>query len=129
MFFGNSLWALLPIVANTRLHLGSGGYGLLLGGVGIGAFAGAAGLPRLRGRVSTGALMTSGTLVFAAVTLGLAYVRVSALAGLALVIGGVAWILVLSTLTSQYQSTLPGWAKARGMSYLPGHLPGRRRGR
>ncbi len=43
MFFGNSLWALLPIVANTRLHLGSGGYGLLLGGVGIGAVAGAAG--------------------------------------------------------------------------------------
>ena len=118
MFFGNSLWALLPIVANTRLHLGSGGYGLLLGGVGIGAVAGAAGLPRLRGRVTTGALMTSGTLVFAAVTLALAYVRVSALAGLALVIGGVAWILVLSTLTSQYQSTLPGWAKARGMSYF-----------
>ena len=118
MFFGNSLWALLPIVANTQLHLGSGGYGLLLGGVGIGAVAGAAGLPRLRGRVTTGALMTSGTLVFAAVTLGLAYVRVSLLAGLVLVIGGVAWILVLSTLTSQYQSTLPGWAKARGMSYF-----------
>ena len=34
-----------------------------------------------------------------------------------LVVGGVAWILVLSTLNSQYQSTLPGWAKARGMSY------------
>ena len=118
MFFGNSLWALLPIVAHTRLHLGSGGYGLLLGGVGIGAVAGAAGLPRLRGRVTTGALMTSGTLVFAAVTLGLAYVRITALAGLLLVIGGVGWILVLSTLTSQYQSTLPGWAKARGMSYF-----------
>jgi len=118
MFFGNSLWALLPVVANTRLHLGSGGYGLLLGGVGIGAVAGAARLPHLRGHVTTGALMTSGTLVFAAVTLALAYVRVSALAGLALVIGGVAWILVLSTLTSQYQSTLPGWAKARGMSYF-----------
>jgi hypothetical protein len=61
--------------------------------------------------------MTSGTLVFAGVTLALAYVRVSALAALALVIGGVAWILVLSTLNSQYQTTLPGWAKARGMSY------------
>jgi MFS family permease len=28
-----------------------------------------------------------------------------------------AWILALSTLSSQYQSTLPRWAKARGMSY------------
>jgi Transmembrane secretion effector len=44
------------------------------------------------------------TLVFAVLTLALAYVRDSALAGLALVIGGVAWILALSTLNSQYQS-------------------------
>jgi len=117
MLFANSIWALLPLVARTRLHLGSGGYGLLLGGVGIGAVAGAAALPRLRPRVPATALMTIGTLVFAGVTLALAYVRVSALAALALVIGGVAWILVLSTLNSQYQSTLPGWAKARGMSY------------
>jgi len=117
MFFANSLWALLPLVARSRLHLGSGGYGLLLGGVGIGAVAGAAALPRLRGRVAAGILLTASTVVFAAVTLALAYVRVSALAGLALVIGGVAWIFALSTLNSQYQTTLPGWVKARGMSY------------
>jgi MFS family permease len=117
MLFANSIWALLPLVARTRLHLGSGGYGLLLAGVGIGAVGGAAALPRLRGAVSSGALMTAGTLVFGAVALALAYVRVSELAALALVIGGVAWILVLSTLNSNYQSTLPGWAKARGMSY------------
>jgi predicted MFS family arabinose efflux permease len=117
MVFANSIWALLPLVAHARLHLGSGGYGLLLGGVGIGAVAGAAALPRLRVRVPAAALMTASTLVFAGVTLALAYVRVSALAALALVIGGVAWILALSTLNSQYQSTLPGWAKARGMSY------------
>ncbi len=117
MLFANSIWALLPVVAHTQLHLGSGGYGLLLGGVGIGAVAGAAALPRLRARLTAGALMTVGTLVFAVVALTLAYVRVSALAALALVIGGVAWILVLSTLNSLYQTTLPGWAKARGMSY------------
>jgi MFS family permease len=117
MLFANSIWALLPLVARTRLHLGSGGYGLLLGGVGIGAVAGAVALPRLRGRVTSGTLMTAGTLALALVTLALAYVRVSVPAGLALLIGGVAWILVLSTLNSQYQSTLPGWAKARGMSY------------
>ena len=116
-FFASSLWALLPLVARTRLHLGSGGYGLLLGGVGIGAVVGATGLPRLRGRVSSGSMLTSDTLLFAAVTLSLAYVRVSVLAGLALVLGGIAWILALSTLNSQYQSTVPSWAKARGMSY------------
>jgi MFS family permease len=117
MLFANSIWALLPLVARSRLHLGSGGYGLLLAGVGIGAVAGAAALPRLRARVPAAVLMTASTAAFAGVTLALAYVRVSALAGLALVVGGVAWILALSTLNSQYQSTLPGWAKARGMSY------------
>ena len=61
MLFANSIWALLPLVARTRLHLGSGGYGLLLGGVGIGAVAGAAALPRLRGLVTPGALVTAGT--------------------------------------------------------------------
>jgi len=117
MFFANSLWALLPLVAHSRLHLGSGGYGLLLGGVGVGAVVGAAALPRLRARTSSTVRMFGATSVFAAVTLSLAYVRVSALAAFALVVGGIAWILVLSTLNSQYQSTLPGWAKARGMSY------------
>lgn len=117
MLFANSIWALLPLVARSRLHLGSGGYGLLLGGVGIGAVAGAAALPSVRARTSATVRMFGSTIVFAAVTLSLAYVRVSVLAALALVVGGVAWILVLSTLNSQYQSTLPGWAKARGMSY------------
>src|ERR1700722_9726451 len=117
MFFANSIWALLPLVARTRLHLGSGGYGLLLGGVGIGAVAGAAVLPRVRTRVSPQVLMTTSTLAFAAVTLSLAYLRTSALAAVALLIGGFAWILALSTLNSLYQSSLPGWAKARGMSY------------
>ncbi len=117
MFFASAIWALLPLVARTQLHLGSGGYGLLLGGVGVGAVVGAVGLPRVRGRASATSIMTFATVVFAAVTLALAYVRASALAGAVLVIGGVAWILVLSTLNSEYQSTLPTWAKARGMSY------------
>jgi MFS family permease len=117
MFFASSIWALLPLVARTRLGLGSGGYGLLLGGVGVGAVAGAAVLPRVRARLSPQVLMTTSTLAFAAVTLVLAYVRTSALAAVALLLGGFAWILALSTLNSLYQSSLPGWAKARGMSY------------
>jgi MFS family permease len=117
MLFANSIWALLPLVARTHLHLGSGGYGLLLGGVGIGAVAGAGALPRLRVRVPTSALLAVVTLTLAAVTVALGYVRVVAPAAVLVVIAGVAWILALSTFNSQYQGTLPGWAKARGMSY------------
>jgi MFS family permease len=117
MLFANSIWALLPLVAHAHLQLGSGGYGLLLGGVGIGAVAGAAALPRLRGGINVSILLTTATFTLALVTVALAYVRVVVLAAVVVLIAGVAWILVLSTLNSQYQGTLPAWAKARGMSY------------
>jgi MFS family permease len=57
IFFASAIWALLPLTAHSVLHLGSGGYGLLLGSVGIGAVAGAAMLPRLRGRLSPDAML------------------------------------------------------------------------
>src|ERR1700722_6058006 len=37
IFFASSIWALLPLIARSQLHLGSGGYGLLLACVGVGA--------------------------------------------------------------------------------------------
>jgi predicted MFS family arabinose efflux permease len=114
IFFAASIWAL---VAQRQLHLGSGGYGALLGSVGIGAVAGAAVLPRLRTRLTAGGMLTAGSLGLAVVALTLAYVHVTAVVAVALVVGGLAWILALSTLNSLYQLTLPGWVKARGMSF------------
>jgi predicted MFS family arabinose efflux permease len=117
VFFASSIWALLPLTARSQLHLGSGGYGLLLGCVGLGAVAGAALLPRLRAMLTPGALLTAGSLGLAGVALVLGYVHVAALAAIALAVGGLAWILALSTLNSLYQLTLPGWVKARGVSF------------
>ena len=117
IFFASAIWALLPLTAQTVLHLGSGGYGLLLGSVGIGAVAGAVLLPRLRARLSPDALLTAGSIGMAVVTLLLAYAHVTALAAVALVAGGACWILALSTLNSLYQLSLPRWIKARGMSF------------
>jgi Transmembrane secretion effector len=73
--FASSVWALLPLTAHSQLHLGSGGYGLLLGCVGVGALAGAAVLPRLRTRLTPGAQLTAGSA-------GLAGLALSPLAGL-----------------------------------------------
>jgi MFS family permease len=115
--FASSVWALLPLTAQSQLHLGSGGYGLLLGCVGIGALAGAAVLPRLRTRLAPGRQVTIGSIGLAVVALAQALVHVTALLGAALVVGGMAWILALSTLNSLYQQTLPQWVKARGMSF------------
>jgi predicted MFS family arabinose efflux permease len=117
IFFASSVWALLPVVARSYLHLGSGGYGLLLGCVGLGAVGGAAILPRLRARLTPGSLLTAGSLGLAGVALVLGYVHITVVVGIALGLGGLAWILALSTLNSLYQLTLPGWVKARGMSF------------
>ena len=117
IFFASAIWALLPLVAQSALHLGSGGYGLLLGSVGIGAVAGAALLPRLRARLSPGAMLAAGSLGLAAVALVLAFAHAVVAVALALAVGGVGWILALSTLSSLYQLSLPQWIKARGMSF------------
>jgi predicted MFS family arabinose efflux permease len=117
VFFASSIWALLPLTAQSQLHLGSGGYGLLLGCVGLGAVAGAALLPRLRARATPGSLLTVSSLGLAAVALVLGYVHIAAVVAAALAVGGLGWILALSTLNSLYQLTLPPWVKARGMSF------------
>jgi MFS family permease len=117
IFFASAVWALLPLTARSALHLGSGGYGLLLASVGIGAAAGAAVLPRLRARLAPDALLAAGSIGLAAVTLLLAWAHVAAVAAVALVVGGACWVLALSTLNSLYQLSLPRWVKARGMSF------------
>lgn len=79
--------------------------------------AGAVLLPRLRARLSPDALLAAGSIGLAVVTLLLAYAHVTAVAAVALVVGGACWILALSTLNSLYQLSLPRWIKARGMSF------------
>jgi predicted MFS family arabinose efflux permease len=117
VFFASAVWALLPLVARSELHLGSGGYGLLLGCVGVGAVGGALVLPRLRAVLGAGGQLTAGSLALGAVALILALVHVTVIVAIALAVGGMAWVLALSTLNSAYQLTLPGWVKARGLSF------------
>jgi predicted MFS family arabinose efflux permease len=117
IFFASSIWALLPLVARSSLHLGSGGYGLLLGCVGVGAVGGAAALPHLHARLTPGALLSAGSCGIAAVAIVLGYLHTTGVVAVALVLGGFAWIVALSVLNSLYQLSLPGWVKARGMSF------------
>jgi MFS family permease len=113
----SAVWALLPVVAARNLGLGSSGYGLLLGMVGVGAVSGAFVIPRLRARVGSARLVT-GAMVATAAAIGLvATVPVAPLVGLALVPVGAAWIAVMSSLNSGLQLALPNWVRARGLAY------------
>jgi predicted MFS family arabinose efflux permease len=117
VFFASAIWALLPLTARSQLHLGSGGYGLLLGCVGLGAVGGAALLPPLRARFRPGSLLSISSVGLAGVALVLGYLHITAVVAASLAFGGLVWILALSTLNSLYQLTLPQWVKARGMSF------------
>lgn len=113
---GTALWALLPLVATQRLGLGSGGYGLLLAALGIGAVAGAAVLPRVAERLSTGRLVFLASIVYAAAQVGVVLVDSLPVVVLILLPAGAAWLAVLSTLGAATQVFLPGWVRARGLS-------------
>lgn len=114
--FSSALWALLPVVAHDRLGMGSGGYGLLLGAVGVGAVAGAFILAEARSRWSPDIIVAAATLAFAAVAVVLAWSTSTPLVAAALVIGGLSWIAVLSSLNAAAQVALPAWVRARGMA-------------
>jgi predicted MFS family arabinose efflux permease/quinol monooxygenase YgiN len=117
IFPAGSLWALLPLVARFRLGLGSAGYGLLLGCVGVGALVAAAIGPRLRRRMSPKAIYALACLLVAVPALLLAVTHSVAVAVVALVAAGGAWITGLGLLGAAYQGQLPSWVKARGLSY------------
>ena len=113
----SAVWALLPVVAAANLGLGSGGYGLLLGMVGVGAVAGAFVIPRLRAALGSARLVTGAMLVTAAAICVVATVGNPVLVGIALVPVGGAWIAVMSSLNSGLQLALPAWVRARGLAY------------
>jgi MFS family permease len=113
---GTALWALLPLIATRRLALGSGGYGLLLGALGVGAIGGAFLLPRLRASLSANAMVAVASLVYTAALVVVALSRNVALTVLVLLPTGVAWIAFLANVNAAMQLFLPRWVRARGLA-------------
>ena len=113
---GAALWALLPLVARQQLGLGAVGYGVLLGCLGTGAVLGAAFLPRIKGKVSLDTLVAVAASLFAAATIILVYVSDVYLVGAAMLAGGVAWIVLMSSFNAAAQKAVPEWVRARGLA-------------
>jgi MFS family permease len=115
----SALWALLPVVVRNELGLDATGYGIILGSLGAGAVGSTLFLPRLQRSLSVDTLTTAATLVFAATTLALASLRVVPLLVASMLVGGMAWLAILSSLTVAAQTTAPAWVRARAVgSYL-----------
>jgi len=114
--FASAGMSMLALIVRSKLHGTSGQYGLLLACVGVGAIAGALLLPKLRDRFTSDALVGGASLVYAVNILALAFVpNVYALIPFML-IGGVAWISVLSSLQVAAQTSVPAWVRARALA-------------
>jgi len=120
IFFISGLWALLPVIVSHELHLGAFGYGLLLGCIGLGAVMGAAVLPQIQRRfpVADRQVIIS-TVLLALVMMALGYLRNLLLLCLITTIGGVAWLMLVSSFNVAVQEASPVWVRARALgAYL-----------
>lgn len=113
--FGSAIWSLLPLVAR-----GTGGgaqtYGVLLGCIGAGAVAAALALPGVRARWSRDRLVQGATAVMAVAMVLSALARSPVVLVPAMLLTGVAWLTVLSTLHVSAQTAVPAWVRARALA-------------
>ena len=109
----SALPALLPLLAHP---FGSQGYGLLLGFFGTGALAGAAVMPLLRRHISSDALVSVSTAVFAFTTFAAPEWCTFSLLSLTMFVAGVAWIQILASLNVAAQTMCPSHMRARAIS-------------
>jgi MFS family permease len=73
-------------------------------------------LGKLRARLGLERLVAMGCLIFAAVMLIAAFVRIPAVVFVALAIGGAAWMAVMATFNTATQSSAPPWVRSRAVA-------------
>lgn len=114
--FASAYWALLPLIARATHSGGAEFYGLLLATIGGAAVLGALVLPGVRGKLSADWLVASGSIGTAAAMclLAIGDNRTGIVCGAAL--GGISWIMVLTSLHVSAQTSLASWIRARGLA-------------
>src|SRR3954470_7325787 len=112
MVCGAGVMALMPVLARETGR-GAIAYGLLLGSVGVGAVTGATVLSRIRSRVAPEIVVATGSLAFAAAAIGAGTLRQLFVLCPIMLVGGVAWLSVLSTFIVAAQQASPAWVRAR----------------
>lgn len=110
---GAALWALLPVIGQRQLGLGADGFGLLMGCLGTGAVGAGLFIGRVRSRIGLEPLVRAGCVIFAAAMLVSVLVPWPPAVYAALVLGGGAWMAVMSTFNTATQTSAPQWVRSR----------------
>lgn len=113
---GSALWSLLPVLVRYDLELGASSYGLLLSFIGAGAVLGTFLLAALRRILSLNNLVTVATIGFAINLALLANFETLPILCSAMLLGGISWLAVLSSLNASVQLLVPAWVQARAQA-------------
>ncbi|WP_296259638.1 MULTISPECIES: MFS transporter [unclassified Pseudomonas] len=111
---GSALWALLPLVASESA--GAGGYGVLLGSIGVGTLFGALIITWLRARVGINGMLSGACLAYAVGTVVLALLSNTVAQSLALFVAGIGWMLIGTSNLAAIQLSVPAWIRARSVA-------------
>jgi len=112
----SAMWAVLPLIARWQLGLGAAGFGLLLAWFGLGAVIGGAMFSRIQQLVSRDNIAHGATILFAAMTVGIAFTHDLIAVSVLMAIGGAAWVCAFSVLNVAAQLSLPRWVQGRALA-------------
>ena len=126
LFFvqSSALLALLPVIAKEHFQGNAGTFTIMLSSLGLGAIIAASQLPWLRARWDRNQLSFSGAIIQAICSVGVVLSPNIWIAAPLVVVTGMAWINVANSLSIAAQFALPGWVRARGMSFYQMGLMG-----
>jgi MFS family permease len=117
VFFGflAAIWGLLPLVVRVQLGLGPEWYGATLAAMGVGAVSGGFLLPALRARLDRSRTLVGACILGGLSLLLLGQARHPAVALVAMLGFGFAWIAGASTLQASAQLASAAWVRARAI--------------
>lgn len=115
-FFSSVVLALLPLLVRREFQLGPNYFGILLGCLGLGAIIIVFFLPKLRQRLNNSQIILAGYLAFGVNILLLSWTKLFLLACIAMTLGGMGWLAVLSTLNTMAQLSVSSWVRARALA-------------
>lgn len=116
ILFASSMWATLPFIARHEMGVSSFQFGLFMASLGVGAVLGAVVMERLRRKISVDMMVRCATVGFAGHLFVLGHVRLLGMLLLSMFCGGIAWMILMSSLNTAAQIASPAWVRARAMS-------------
>jgi predicted MFS family arabinose efflux permease len=116
--------ALTPLVARNLLHGNASTYGLLLGATGVGAVIGALLVSEARERLKAEHAVRLCAIVGGLMVVVIGLSRNIALTGAAMLVAGVAYMLLIALLNVGVQLSAPRWVTARAISLFQSSLTG-----